>query len=168
MIVFRRPFLLVSLAGMWMMLQESYSLDYFIAGLLLGALVLLIFPGPVQQHRPFEWDGLGDFLRWLWAAVRLVVYFFWELLLANLAVAKILVNPRLPVKPGIIGMELHTKSPGQITLLVALITLTPGTIALDVSAREDVLYIHAIDASDEEGTLAVPRRFEEMVMEVIP
>lgn len=168
MIVFRHPFLIVALGVMWMILQDSYSLDYFLAGLLIGGLVLLIFPGEVEHYPPLKWAGIGDFFRWLVKAVHLGVYFMWEILLSNWLVAKFVVDPKMPVKPGIVRMQLKAESPGQITLLVAMITLTPGTVALDVSSRQDALYIHTIDASDEESVLAVPRRFEEMVMEVIP
>lgn len=167
MVVFQRPFLLLVFAVLWMLLQDSYRLDNFVAGLIIGAIMLLIFPTPEHRLVNPKVKGPGGFFRWVGKAVHLGLYFLWELLLANWAVAKLVLKPNLKLTPGILAMKLRIRQPGQIALLANLITLTPGTISTDVSKNNDILYIHCIDASDPEGALASCRRFEELVMEVL-
>jgi multicomponent Na+:H+ antiporter subunit E len=162
-----RPVLLAFLALLWVTLQGSFTLGEYIWGLLMGLVVLALFPAPVYPLSGPTFRGLGDFFGWLWATIRLIGYFLWELLKADIQVALLALRPRVQLRPGIIAMRLTAKSPGQIALLSALITLTPGTITIECSADRGWLYIHCIDATDEEGALAAPRRFEQMILEVL-
>jgi multicomponent Na+:H+ antiporter subunit E len=164
-----RPVLLVFLALIWLGLQGTFTLSEFIWGLLMGLIILAVFPGPVESQSRFRFRGVGALLTWLWATIKLLGYFLWELLKADIAVALIALKPRIGerLKPGIIAMKLTGRSSGQISLLAALITLTPGTISIDCSPDREWLYIHCIDATDEEGALAAPRKFERMIGEVL-
>lgn len=164
-----RPVLLVALAVLWMGLQGTFTFGEFVWGLLMASIVLLVFPLPVEPHGRPAYQGVGDRLRWLWSLVKLLGYFSYELLKADIQVAILALRPHLKERltPGIIGMRLTGKSSGQVSLLAALITLTPGTISIECSADREWLYIHCIDASDEEGALAAPRKFEQMIMEVL-
>lgn len=164
-----RPVLLLALAFLWVCLQGTFTIGEYVWGLLMGLIVLALFPGPVEVHARPTYKGLGDFFRWLWAATKLICYFLWELLKADILVAKMVLQPRIKeqMKPGIIGMRLTGKGSGRISLLAAMITLTPGTVSIECSEDREWLYIHCIDASDEEGALAAPRKFEQMIMEVL-
>ncbi|HLO01688.1 MAG TPA: Na+/H+ antiporter subunit E [Symbiobacteriaceae bacterium] len=164
-----RPVLLVALAVLWMGLQGTFTFGEFVWGLLMALIVLALFPLPVEPHDRPVFRGVGDLGRWLWALVKLLGYFSYELVKADIQVALMALRPRIKERltPGIIGMRLTGKSSGQISLLAALITLTPGTISIECSADREWLYIHCIDASDEEGALAAPRQFEQMIMEVL-
>jgi len=92
--------------------------------------------------------------RWFWKilqALGLLAFFSWELILANLRVARDVLRPLRKLRPAIVAIPLDLESGAQITLLANLITLTPGTMSLDVSSDRKVLYIHAMDGRDLEN-----------------
>lgn len=89
-------------------------------------------------------------------------------MLSALRVAWLVVQPKLRLRPAIIAYPLTVTTDAQITLLANMITLTPGTLSVDVSADRRILYIHAIDVADREalvGDIAVG--FETRVLGVL-
>lgn len=168
MAVLKRPYLPLILAVIWMMLQDTYTITSFVGGLLVGVLVLVIFPMAVPIEESIRSGSPTSVLRKTYLFIRLILYFLRELLVANWAVIRLVLAPRVNLKPGVFAMKLRVQKPGQIALLANLISLTPGTLTLEISKDYGTAYIHAIDATDEAAALAVPRRFEEMIMEVIP
>jgi multicomponent Na+:H+ antiporter subunit E len=83
-------------------------------------------------------------MNWLLLAASVV----WELLRGAISVAWLAVQPRLRLRPAIIAYPLTLSSDLQITLLANMITLTPGTLSVDVSDDKTTLYIHTIDLAD--------------------
>jgi multicomponent Na+:H+ antiporter subunit E len=77
-------------------------------------------------------------------ALGLLFYFLKELLLASLVVAWDVLTPVSRVESGVIALPLDAKSDIELTILASLISLTPGTLSLDVSEDKKVLYIHAV------------------------
>jgi multicomponent Na+:H+ antiporter subunit E len=167
MVLIQRPYLRLTLTLLWMALHDEYTVSSFVAGLIVATLVQVIFPGPVVVYSRFRFGSPLGFLRWLGKTLKLITYFGVELAKSNWDVLKRVLAPKIELTPGILAMELRAQNPAQVALLAALITLTPGTLTVEVTEENDVMYIHAIDARDPEGALAVPRRFEEMIMEVI-
>lgn len=163
-----RPFLRLTMAGIWMMLQENYTFSSFVTGFLLATFVFAFLAAPVATLPTVQVKAAPRFFRWLAGVVRLTLYFIWELIKSNQQVGLLILKPKLDLKPGIIAMELKGRSSEQIALLSVLITLTPGTLVVEVSEKRDRMYIHCIDASDPDGALEAPRRFEELIMEVVP
>lgn len=80
----------------------------------------------------------------------LIGYFVVELIVSALKVAWLVVQPRIRLRPAIIDYPLTVTSDAQITLLANLITLTPGTLSLDVSDDRRTLKVHAIDIDSPE------------------
>ena len=78
----------------------------------------------------------------------LTILFLYELVLSSVKVATTVLSPRLDVKPGIVAYPLKVDRDFEITLLANLVTLTPGTMSVDISEDRRLLYIHALDASD--------------------
>lgn len=78
--------------------------------------------------------------------------FIWELIKANVDVARRALSPRLPVDPGIVKIETDLKSEYALSALANSITLTPGTITLDIVEEngKNFFYIHWIDAKEQE------------------
>jgi len=68
-----------------------------------------------------------------------------ELVLSSLRVAVDVCRPRLDVCPGVVGIPLRATTDAEITVLANLISLTPGTLSLDVSPDRRTLYVHAMD-----------------------
>ncbi|MET1030962.1 Na+/H+ antiporter subunit E [Domibacillus tundrae] len=148
----------VFLAFLWMFLQVSFSARTFIIGYLLGLIVMIgmrrFFNGRFYLHR-------------VWAVTYLFLLFVKELIKANLDVLKLVLRPKLNIRPGIFALETELKSDWEVTLLANLITLTPGTLVVDVSDDNKILYIHAIDIEDvREAADSIKNSFEKAIMEV--
>jgi multicomponent Na+:H+ antiporter subunit E len=96
----------------------------------------------------------------------LFLLFIYELVLSAWRVAVIVLSPRMDLKPGIIAYPLKVDRDFEITMLANLITLTPGTLSVDVSDDRRILYVHAIDASDPDATKRdIAEGFERKIME---
>jgi multicomponent Na+:H+ antiporter subunit E len=90
-----------------------------------------------------------------------------ELLLANVQVIRDILRPKLDIKPGIFALPTDLKSDWEITLLSLLITLTPGTLVMDISDDNKILYIHAINMPDADQAISdIKNSFEKAIMEV--
>lgn len=86
---------------------------------------------------------------WVAAGVRFALFFAWELVVANLRVAWLVMNPRAHLRPAIVALPLDVRSDAAIQLLAATITLTPGTLSIDVSGDRRTLYVHVVDVGDD-------------------
>lgn len=94
-------------------------------------------------------------------------FYLWELVLANLRLAYDIATPGHLQRPGIVAVPLDVRSDVEITLLANLITLTPGTLSVDVSTDRKVLYIHAMYIDDlEEFRRTIKEGYERRVLEV--
>jgi multicomponent Na+:H+ antiporter subunit E len=102
-------------------------------------------------------------MKWL----SLTLLFVKELVLSALRVAWLVVQPGLSIRPAIIAYPLTVTSDAQITLLANLITLTPGTLSVDVSADKKTLFVHAIDMDSKEALIgSIAAGFERKILEV--
>ncbi len=129
----------VLLALAWAAVSGSFSLGNLIFGFVLAALALSLIREQV--------GSVGYFSR-LRRVTSLFLLFFYELIQSAVRVAILVVQPDMNLKPGIIAYDLKVDRDLEITLLANLITLTPGTLSVDVSADRSTLYIHALDCSD--------------------
>ena len=116
--------LLLALA--WAALQAELTLANLLAGYVIGYLVLLMLV-KVGVFEDSRYVGKVSM------AVSFAGFFLWELVHANLRLARDVAAPRLSMRPGIIAVPLDATGDGEILLLAALINLTPGSVALDVT-----------------------------------
>ena len=99
--------------------------------------------------------------------MRLAAIFLFELVKSSVNVAAIVLSPRRKLQPAIIAYPLDVKSDAEITLLANMITLTPGTLSMDVSDDRSTLYVHAIDAPDIDAVIADTKKsFESRIERV--
>ena len=113
------------------------------------------------------WRIRLDIARQVWKALELVGYFAVQAILAAARVAWDVVTPSVYAKPGVIAIPLDVRSDTGITVLAALVTLTPGTLALDVSEDRRVLYIHRMFISDpDRHRRKIKSTMERRVMEL--
>lgn len=146
------------IALVWMFLNNSWSLASLIMGYVIGI-------GFLFALRRFFHQGF--YLRKVWAIWKLLVLFMKELILSNIAVIKHIVQPKLNIRPGIFALETELITDWEITTLACLITLTPGTLTLEVSPDRSTLYIHAMDIEDAEALAeSIKGTFEKAIMEV--
>lgn len=147
------------LALLWMALVGSREPVQFLLGLLLGYGVLAIVAPLV---------GSGAYVLRLPRALAFAGFFLKELLVANLRVARDVVSPRSRRRPGVVAVPLDTRDETEITLLANLLTLTPGTVTLDVADDRSVLYIHAMFVDDPEALRTeIKDGFERRVQELL-
>ncbi|MEO8758092.1 MAG: Na+/H+ antiporter subunit E [Devosia sp.] len=103
-------------------------------------------------------------MKWL----ALIGLFLRELIVSALKVAWLVVQRKPRLRPGIIAYPLTVTTDAQITLLANMITLTPGTLSIDVSADRRTLFIHAIDVADREKLIGeIAAGFETGVLGVL-
>lgn len=146
------------IAFVWMFMSTSLTASTFIIGYLIG-LILIIMMRRFFKDRLYIWR--------LWATVKLTLLFFKELLLSNISVLRVVLRPKLDIQPMIFALPTDFKHDWEITLLSSLITLTPGTIVLNVSDDQRTLYIHAIDVDDvDEAIDSIKNSFEKAIKEV--
>ena len=100
-------------------------------------------------------------MRWL----SLILLFGKELILSALRVAWLAVRPTMNIRPAIVAYPLTVTSDAQITLLANMITLTPGTLSVDVSDDRKWLYVHAIDIASKEALIgSIAAGFETRIL----
>lgn len=146
------------LAALWMFFESTVTLSTFIVGYLLGLLIIFV------MRRFFN---TRFYLYRVFAVIWLTILFLKELVLSNLAVLRIVLKPKLDIKPGIFAFETELESEWEVTLLSSLITLTPGTLVVDVSDDNKVLYIHSMDIEDvDEAAESIKLSFEKAISEV--
>ncbi|MBD7964412.1 MAG: Na+/H+ antiporter subunit E [Bacillota bacterium] len=142
----------------WMFLSESYSFASFIVGFVIGAALLYL----LNRFIPDSY-----YFKHVRAILYLVFLFIRELLLANIEVLKWVYKPKLDFQPGILALPIDVKKNWEITLLANLITLTPGTLSVDVSRDQRYIYIHALDLPDVNETIvSIKESFEKAIREV--
>ena len=145
------------LAIAWVAVTGSASLHNLVFGFLLGALALVIIRDP--------FGGKG-YLRRARLMFSLAALFLRELSLSAWKVTLTVLSPDMKLKPGIFAFPLTVTSDFEITLLANLITLTPGTLSVDVSPDRRTLYVHALNCSDPETTKRhIANGFERKIME---
>lgn len=143
------------LALIWVALQGSFSVGNVLLGVLFGAAIIRISrplfeaDDPTEAHRFRE--GIRPVAR-LWRVLVLVVVFLRELVISALQVARYTIQPTLDIRPAIIEYPLDVQTGREITVLANLISLTPGTLSLDVSPDCNYLYVHAISVETEDGS----------------
>jgi multicomponent Na+:H+ antiporter subunit E len=142
----------------WMFLSESYSFASFLVGFVIGAALLFLLNRFIPDSYYFKYVKAIGYLIFL---------FIKELILANIEVLKWVYKPELDFQPGIIALPIDVKKNWEITLLANLITLTPGTLSVDVSRDQRYIYIHAIDLPDVNQTIVgIKDTFEKAIREV--
>lgn len=127
----------------WLMLNGSLNQSVLLIGLVVTAVIALFFS---TRHPVFKDVKLSP--KAIAAMVAYVFVFSWELLKANLDVALRVLAPSLPVNPGIVEIKTGLKSEIGRLALANSITLTPGTLTVDV--KDDSLFIHWIDVTDKD------------------
>ena len=135
---------IVVLSVIWAAASGGLTLPNLLLGVVVAAAALLLIRDRLKSR-----GGLGRLLRF----ASLALLFLSELVLSAITVAVWTLRPnvRAGLAPAIIAFPLTVTRDIEITLLANLITLTPGTLSVDVSADHKRLYVHALDCRDPEG-----------------
>ncbi len=102
-------------------------------------------------------------------ALRLFIVFLWDIVVANLQVARRILGPESAIRPRFVWVPLDISSDQGIVALAAMVTMTPGTLSAEISADRRALLVHAFDVDDEAALVAeIKRRYEQPLMEILP
>jgi multicomponent Na+:H+ antiporter subunit E len=153
------------LAIIWSFVKGDVSLGNIVLGLILAPFVIKAFK-PLYQFRFEQPMSLKHVLKKIPKQLKFLWKLNYEIILANITVAKIVISPKMNIKPGIIAVPIRAKTNASITGIANSITLTPGTITIDISDDKKILYVHAIDASDPESIKeGIKTELEDYVLE---
>jgi multicomponent Na+:H+ antiporter subunit E len=147
----------------WPFTAEGIDVQVVIAGLVAAFVVAILF----HEILPQEHHVFISPVRIFWFLIYMPV-FFYSVILANFDVMYRALHPKMPIKPGIVKIRTKLKSDSGITALANSITLTPGTLTVDV-AEGGYLYIHWINVKSEDieqATRQIARRFEWFIQKI--
>ena len=148
------------IAFLWMMFIDEDELRFatFFTGYIVGAFIVFL------MHRFF---GEQFYLRRFYAVVKLVLIFNSELLQSSVFVLKHILSPKIHIKPGIFKYETVLRGEWEVPALALLLTLTPGSVVMEVTPEGNVFYIHAMDIEQSrEDLIRSLGKFEKAIMEV--
>jgi multicomponent Na+:H+ antiporter subunit E len=149
----------ILLTFVWVALTGSFAFLNFLFGFILSFIILWVISLGSDDSKYFK------------ILPKIVFFFFffsYELIKANIQVAFDVVTPKFYMKPGIVKVPLDAKTDIEITLLANLISLTPGTLSLDVSSDKKVLYVHAMYLSNKEKFIKdIKKGFEKRLLEIL-
>lgn len=148
----------LALAVAWMLLSGEWSAVGFAGGFIIGFVLMRLTIRTEMERR---------YYRRLPQVIAFAFYFLYELVVSNLRIAADILTPKLYMTPSIVAVPLDVKTDFEIMLLANLITLTPGTLSLEVSEDRSTLYVHAVYAADPAATVReIKDGFERRVLEV--
>jgi multicomponent Na+:H+ antiporter subunit E len=156
LIYFVLAFLLWVLAT-WPFVDGRVDLQVVVAGLIASVLVSLLF----HEILPKEHHVFISPIRAFWLLAYVPVFFYY-VIRANLDVVYRALHPAMPIRPGIVKIKTNLKTDSAITALANSITLTPGTLTVDLT-DDGYLYVHWINVKAEDvepATQLIAERFE--------
>ncbi|VFM94854.1 MAG: multicomponent Na+:H+ antiporter subunit E [Candidatus Kentron sp. G] len=140
----------------WVLLNGTLAADVLAVGVLVAIAISLLFRDNVTLFSEFHVTP-----RAFGAMAIYLLYFFRELVISNIKIAGIVISPSMPIKPAIVKVRTHLKSRMGRLLLANSITLTPGTLSLEL--KDEWLYVHwvATETTDiDAATARIVRNFE--------
>ena len=146
----------------WLLLTLDLSVTNIVAGAVAALVTSLLFA-------KYFFKKVVKFIqpvRYFWLLVYLVV-FTWECIKANFDVAYRVLHPAMPIKPGIVKVKLGLQSDFARTMLANSITMTPGTISVDII--DDELFVHWIYVSSEDPEVysqKIAGKFEKYIKKI--
>lgn len=153
------PILSLMLLGLWLLLVNSVAPGQVLLGALLAWLIPLytvrFWTAQVRIRRPL-------------ALLRLAGIVLIDIIVANMAVARLIVGPMTRIQPAFIRMPLRLKGNVGISLLANIVTLTPGTVSASLSPDRSELIIHALQGRDPEAIIAaIRKRYEQPLLDAL-
>ena len=146
----------LTLLLIWVIANGTLASQTLITGVVVSAVIALAFASFARVYSVIRWSPKVVFYYLMYLSVFLI-----ELVKANLNVMWLVFSPRIDIKPGIVEIKTELKSPIGRLALANSITLTPGTLVVDI--KGDSLFIHWINISATDpvaATEAISARFE--------
>lgn len=148
------------IAILWVLFQDEdvFRVPTFISGFIVGMVIVFLmrrfFGGRFYLHR-------------FYSVIKLVVIFISETIQSAIMVIKHVLSPKIIIEPGIFRYETVLRGEWEVPTLALLLTLTPGSVVMEVTPEGNVFYIHAMDITRTKGDLERSlKKFEKAIMEV--
>lgn len=153
------PLLSAILLAIWLLLVNDLGLGHILLGAFLGWAVPLytarFWPDEVHLRRPL-------------VLLRFIAVVLYDIVVANVAVARLILGPQERLQPAFIELPLNLRSEVGISLLASTISLTPGTVSAYLSADRRCLVIHTLHTTQPDALIATIReRYEAPLKEVL-
>ena len=144
--------------AVWLGLHSSLAPIHLVGG------VLLAVADSAAADRAL--DGAGR-MRRPGIALRLAGVVLWDIVVANLAVARRVLGPMARLRPGFIEVPLDLAHPDAVALLASIIAITPGTVVADIDDARTRILVHVLDLEDPEALVAeIKHRYERPLKEI--
>ena len=156
--IFPHPALSVAIFLLWMALNNASSLAHAVLALILAISLPLLTRSFWPEHPPRVK---------VIPALRLFVVVVCDIVVASIDVAKLVLGPTGRIKPAFIEVPLDLQDPFVGTLLASIVSLTPGTVSIDIDRSRWVLQVHALNVDDREAVInAIKTRYEKPLKEI--
>jgi multicomponent K+:H+ antiporter subunit E len=155
---FPHPALSVTIFLLWMALNNASSLAHAVLAVILAIGLPMLTRRFWPEHPPSVK---------FWPAVRLFCVVVWDIMLASIDVAKLVLGPTKRIKPAFIEVPLDLREPYVGTILASIVSLTPGTVSIDIDRTRWVLQVHALNVDNLEETISsIKTRYEKPLKEI--
>jgi len=146
------------LAVAWLVIVPRVTVGHVLLAIALAVAIPLytrrLMDQPVRLHRPG-------------AVVRLAFVVLWDIVVANLNVARLVLGPIARLRPRFVVVPLDVTHPNAVALLASIVTMTPGTVSCDVRAEERRILVHALDVDDPDRMVRqIKSRYERPLKEI--
>lgn len=142
----------------WLLLVNDFSLGHWLLGTFLGLAIPLLCRNLLLATPRIQRPGL---------LLRFIALVLYDIVVANLQVAKLVLGPKARLQPGFVEIPLDLTDDLAITILASVITLTPGTVSADLSDDRRMLLVHGLDVPDPQALAAdIKARYEAPLKEV--
>lgn len=150
----------ITVFAFWVLMAEDYSA----ATLLMAALLGFLMPH-IAARLEREFAQLGN----TWALVPLGFKLLWDIVVANITVAKQVLGPERKLRSGFVWVPLELTNIHGISALASVMTLTPGTVSAELSEDRKYLLVHCLDIDDPQKMIDdIKRRYETPMRKVFP
>ncbi len=156
--MFPHPVLTLVLWGIWLLLNNTLSAGHVVLGLVFAIFIPWLtsgfWPEKVRMKAPLT-------------LLKFLLIVLWDILVANMAVAKLILGRNKNLKPGFFYIDLDIQTPLGISLLANTISLTPGTVSCDLTEDRKRLLVHALHIEDIPTVVKeIKERYEAPLKEV--
>ena len=143
----------------WVLLNDNYTIQSFVVGYIIGMATLFVFRNQLDRRL---------YLFNLYYFVVIFVVFIKEVVKSAFVVVIQVLKPTLTIKPGIVAYHTDLKTPWQILLLTSMITLIPGSVSMEISPDNKIIYIHVFDITQEGAFVKdVKEQLEDRIKEAV-
>lgn len=155
-----RPSMSVMLAGMWVVLNNSFMLGTLLLGLFFGWLIPMVLD-PILLQRTRPWHP--------WKLAKLLTIVLWDIIVSNFHVARLNLGPVHKLRPAFLEVPVELQNDTALSVLVSIVSMTPGTISADLSEDKRTLLVHGLDVVDENAIIQeIKERYEAPLKEIYP